>query len=207
MCEASWFLQARLHHERVLAAHDVHGKGLGLQSLGIAGSTLRVGRSRPLHVLCGSGAGSVLPGAVGFGIGWWPEHLGPETVQPVTPTESGIAIGKGGHLCEIVLWAQWRHVGSARAIHESNIVQVIAKGFAECIRRDPAVDSVAAMYARMFVQLANDRERIPEDWQEICNDEMTALTDSLSEYSPDSETPKNLMSRIMALTKPKARSF
>ncbi|CAK9115206.1 Potassium voltage-gated channel subfamily H member 7 (Ether-a-go-go-related gene potassium channel 3) (ERG-3) (Eag-related protein 3) (Ether-a-go-go-related protein 3) (hERG-3) (Voltage-gated potassium channel subunit Kv11.3) [Durusdinium trenchii] len=131
----------------------------------------------------------------------------PETVQPVTPTESGIAIGKGGHLCEIVLWAQWRHVGSARAIHESNIVQVIAKGFAECIRRDPAVDSVAAMYARMFVQLANDRERIPEDWQEICNDEMTALTDSLSEYSPDSETPKNLMSRIMALTKPKARSF
>eukprot|EP00913_Durusdinium_trenchii_P006602 g6201.t1 len=116
------------------------------------------------------------------------------------------AIGKGGHLCEIVLWAQWRHVGSARAIHESNIVQVIAKGFAECIRRDPAVDSVAAMYARMFVQLANDRERIPEDWQEICNDEMTALTAGHSggEYSPDSETPKNLMSRIMALTKPKA---
>eukprot|EP00435_Cladocopium_sp_Y103_P047357 s2093_g13.t2 len=103
----------------------------------------------------------------------------PDLIQPTTPTEGGIAIGKGGHLCEIVLWANWKHVGSARAIYESNIVQVNAKGFGECIRRDPAIDSMAAMYARMFVKVVNDPDRILDEEQEICNDQTTALADSL----------------------------
>eukprot|EP00434_Breviolum_minutum_P000590 symbB.v1.2.000514.t1/scaffold31.1/size418471/10 len=90
----------------------------------------------------------------------------PDVLMPATPTEAGTAIGKGGNLCEIALWAHWKHVGSARAVYESNIVQVIAKGFADCIRRDPAVDSMAAMYARMFVKMVNDPDRILEDEQD-----------------------------------------
>lgn len=132
----------------------------------------------------------------------------PDLVMPAAPTEAGTVIGKGGHLCEIALWAHWKHVGSARAIHESNIVQVIAKGFADCIRRDPAVDSMAVMYARMFVKMVNDPDRILDDEQEICNDQTTALAESLNEYSPDTENmnPKNLMSRIMALAKRRDRA-
>ena len=131
----------------------------------------------------------------------------PDVLMPATPTEAGTAIGKGGNLCEIALWAHWKHVGSARAVYESNIVQVIAKGFADCIRRDPAVDSMAAMYARMFVKMVNDPDRILEDEQEVCNDQTTALAESLNEYSPDTENmnPKNLMSRIMALAKRRDR--
>lgn len=133
----------------------------------------------------------------------------PDLLMPTTPTEGGIAIGKGGHLCEIVLWANWKHVGSARAIYESNIVQVNAKGFGECIRRDPAIDSMAAMYARMFVKVVNDPDRILDEEQEICNDQTTALADSLSEYSPDTENlnPKNFMSRIVALAKRRDRTI
>jgi len=132
----------------------------------------------------------------------------PDVLMPATPMEGGTAIGKGGNLCEIALWAHWKHVGSARAVYESNIVQVIAKGFADCIRRDPAVDSMAAMYARMFVKMVNDPDRILEDEQEVCNDQTTALAESLNEYSPDTENmnPKNLMSRIMALAKRRDRA-
>lgn len=100
-------------------------------------------------------------------------------------------------------------MGSARAIYESNIVQVNAKGFGKCIRRDPAIDSMAAMYARMFVKVVNDPDRILDEEQEICNDQTTALADSLSEYSPDTENlnPKNFMSRIVALAKRRDRTI
>ena len=39
-------------------------------------------------------------------------------VMQTTQLEGGTSIGKGGHLCEVALWAQWKHVGSARAIFE-----------------------------------------------------------------------------------------
>eukprot|EP00439_Symbiodinium_sp_Y106_P080481 s986_g19.t1 len=104
--------------------------------------------------------------------------------------EAGQVIQPGGHLCEVALWAKWKHVGSARAVLESSIVLVSVKGFAECIRRDPAVDAMASVYAKTFVQLLNDSNVVAEEEQETsCPATKTLAEDLWHEYTASNDTP------------------
>mmetsp|Transcript_79302 Transcript_79302/g.190323 ORF Transcript_79302/g.190323 Transcript_79302/m.190323 type:complete len:786 (+) Transcript_79302:37-2394(+) len=129
--------------------------------------------------------------------------------------EAGQVIQPGGHLCEVALWAKWKHVGSARAVLESSIVLVSVKGFAECVRRDPAVDAMASVYAKTFVQLLNDSNVVAEEEQETsCPATKTLAEDLWHEYTASNDTPNqgNFMAaanRFIGLTRKgmKERAF
>lgn len=63
----------------------------------------------------------------------------------------GVVLNSDEYLCEVVLWADWVHMGKAKALAETNIINVDAQAFCDLMRKDQLLMEWLCCYAREFV--------------------------------------------------------
>lgn len=65
----------------------------------------------------------------------------------------------GDWACEVALWTAWTCVGTCRAVQECRLVQIEAISYGEAVKKDAAVWSLVARYARNYLKWLNARQR------------------------------------------------
>lgn len=73
------------------------------------------------------------------------------SASPADGSSTGFLLESDQYLCEVVLWADWVHMGKAKALAETNIINVDAQAFSELTRKDRVLMEWLCRYAREFV--------------------------------------------------------
>eukprot|EP00930_Biecheleria_cincta_P080921 TRINITY_DN6941_c0_g3_i1.p1 TRINITY_DN6941_c0_g3~~TRINITY_DN6941_c0_g3_i1.p1 ORF type:complete len:663 (+),score=98.24 TRINITY_DN6941_c0_g3_i1:88-2076(+) len=84
-------------------------------------------------------------------------------------TEDCRELANEEYLCEVALWAEYRHIGKAKAIDETQLITIGAEAFVDLVRQDMNIYGWLAPYARTILAYLNDLD--DPRWAEISTPE------------------------------------